>query len=147
MYVLSSHLSFRRIPAKLSKQPAKSDGTLHPETSESLRATCLSLPNLTRVTTDPFSLPQPLRGRPVNNVTLRGRSLDLSPLTLSTVTTQKLAISYTCLYPQPEPLLGSLFPSLTHLYMTILGRLPYGKRYAYLPFYLFRVSHRVSGLS
>jgi hypothetical protein len=89
--------------------------------------TCL--PNLSRITAPYTWLPHIVPGRPVSEVASTDyprdeNQVDFSFIALSTVPIQKLAIHY-LLFPNPELLLASKFPSLTHLrvdlYMEILS--------------------------
>jgi hypothetical protein len=83
--------------------------------------TCL--PNLTRVEAMPSCLGILIPGRPVREVIMHPPwdfdptldSTDLSFFTLSTAPIQKFWIYYDMLYPKPESLLVSIFPSLVHL--------------------------------
>jgi F-box domain len=74
------------------------------------------LPNLTRVMASPSWLRILIPGRPVREVILPTYfTIDLSVFTLSTNPIQKLRIHSDVLYPKPESLLVSIFPSLVHL--------------------------------
>jgi hypothetical protein len=81
-------------------------------------STCL--PNLTQFYADFSWLPQLIPNRPVCEVVSTGFDgglVDLSFFTLSTAPIRKLDIDYLCLYSTPVPLLASIFPSLTYLYL------------------------------
>jgi hypothetical protein len=88
--------------------------------------TCL--PNLTRVTAESNCLSQLIPGRPVSDVTL----IDRAPVnwshfnffTLSTVPIRKLEISYGSLKDTSLATFASIFPSLTHLTLSIHFFLP-----------------------
>jgi hypothetical protein len=85
------------------------------------------LPNVTRVTTNFSWLSKIIPDRPVSEVNCVGGlnggsvnsadSVDLIFFTRSTAPIQKILIDYTYLYPKSGQLLGSIFPSLTHLYI------------------------------
>jgi len=93
------------------------DNCDHSSLSYPLEETCL--PNLTRILADPPLLRILVPGRPVREVAMRSPSdidsTDLSFLTLSTAPIQNLFIHYDMLYPKPESLLVSIFPSLVNL--------------------------------
>jgi hypothetical protein len=90
----------------------------------SLEVTCL--PNLTRIHTTFFWLPDLIPGRPLNEViatgygyTLNEHPIDLSFFALSTTPIQKLTIDYSYLSPTPVHLLASFLPSLTHFTLRV----------------------------
>jgi hypothetical protein len=110
---------------------------------ESLDVEPTCLPNLTRVTAHYTWLPHIVPSRPVSEVHAFGYPRDRSPVdfgfhTLSTVSIKKLTISYFLLFPNPERLLASIFPSLTHLRIDVFSRfLSIRKVCAHSPFILF----------
>jgi hypothetical protein len=77
------------------------------------------LPNLTRVKAVPSWLGILIPGRPVTDVAVLEarliRNVDLSVFTLSTAPIHSLCISYAGIYPTPESLLVSIFPSIVDL--------------------------------
>ena len=82
-----------------------------------LETTCL--PNLTHVTAWYPHIPNLIRGRPVNDVTVMGdKSLstfsdhDFDYSVLSAAPIRKLWISYDLLFPTPAPIIASITPSL-----------------------------------
>jgi hypothetical protein len=101
--------------------------------------TCL--PNLSRITAPYTWLPHIVPGRPVSEIALtdysHGIQVDLSFFALSTVPIQKLAIHY-FLFPNPELLLASRFPSLTHLKVDLYIDILSIHEVCALPFYFIQ---------
>jgi len=109
-----------------------------------LETTCL--PNLTHLTAWFPHIPNFIRGRPVNDLTVMGiESMvdvdfgdhDFDYSVLSSAPIHKLWISYEFLFPTPAPILASITPSLVHLSLIFPERFIRPFKTVGPPLYLF----------
>jgi hypothetical protein len=104
----------------LHSQPSLIEVEIGSSSSNDIVFASTCLPNLTRISADFPLLLQLIPNRPVSEAVSyggEGDSVDLSFFTLSTAPIRKLTIDHLCLYSTPVPLLASIFPSLTYLYL------------------------------
>ena len=115
-YYQSDHL----LVPFLHSQPSLTDVAVGLSSNNDVALASTCLPNLTRIKACFSWLPQLIPNRPVSEVLALGSgdgSVDLSFFTLSTAPIRKLSIDYLYLDSTPVPLLASIFPSLTYLYL------------------------------
>jgi hypothetical protein len=128
----------------LNSQPNLTEIEFHVDSQYSdsrFEATCL--PNLTRAIANPSWIRTFIQGRPVREVKMflpRPEGFfNLNSFALSTAPIQKLGIPCVYLYPEPIPVLVSIFPSLVHLILDVnhMGYPEGPTTVRRLPFHLF----------